>query len=63
VGVRAVLAKVTLLFLLEVLANLGLVVVVRDVEHLILNFNGKLLKKSKGHEYGLKIIFQFTGNW
>jgi hypothetical protein len=40
VGVCAVLAEVTLLSLLEVLANLGLIVVVRNVEHLILYFDG-----------------------
>jgi len=40
VGVCAVLAEVTLLFLLEVLADLGLVVVVGDVQHLVLHLDG-----------------------
>ena len=44
-SVCAVLAEMTLLLLFEVLADLRLVVVVRDVEHLILNLNGKLLDK------------------
>lgn len=39
VGVRAVLPEVTLLLQLKVLAHLGLVVVVRYVEHLVLNFD------------------------
>ena len=46
-GVRAVLAEVTLLLQLKVLANLGLVVVVRYVKHLVLNFDGQLLKKAQ----------------
>ena len=45
VSVRAVLTKMTLLLLFKVLADLSLVVVVRYVEHLILNFNGQLLDK------------------
>ena len=40
VGVCAILAKVALLLLLEVLADLRLVVVVRDVQHLVLHFDG-----------------------
>lgn len=47
VGVGAVLAEVTLLLLLKVLANLGFVVVVGDVEHFVLHFNRKLLKKQQ----------------
>ena len=43
--IRAVLAKVTLLVLLEILANLSLVVVVRDVEHFVLHFDWQLLYK------------------
>ena len=42
-SISAVLSEVTLLLLLEVLAHLRLVVVVRDVEHLVLNLNWKLL--------------------
>ena len=40
-SVSTVLSEVTLLFLLKILADLGLVVVVGDVEHLILHFNGQ----------------------
>ena len=40
VCVCTVLAEVTLLFLLIVLAYLSLIVVIRDVEHLILHFYG-----------------------
>ena len=44
VSIGTVLAEVTHLFLLEVLAHLRLVVVVRDVEHLVLHFDGQLLQ-------------------
>ena len=43
VRVRAVLAEVALLLLLEVLAHLSFVIVVGDVEHLVLHFDGQLL--------------------
>ena len=46
-GIRAIFTKVTLLFLLEVLAHLCFVVVVRYVQHLILHFNWQLLQKGK----------------
>ena len=46
-SIRAVLAEVALLLLLEVLAHLRLVVVVRDVQHLILHFDGKLLSHTR----------------
>ena len=46
-GIRAVLAKVALLLLLKVLAHLRLVIVVRDIQHLVLNFDGKLLELKK----------------
>ena len=39
VSIGAVLAEVTLFFLLKVLAHLRLIVVIRDVQHLILHFN------------------------
>ena len=42
-SIGTILAKMALLLLFEVLAHLGLVVVVRDVEHLILHFDGELL--------------------
>ncbi len=45
--VGAVLAKVALLFLFEVLAHLRLVVVIRDVQHLVLNLDWKLLFNKK----------------
>lgn len=38
-GIGTILAEVALLFLLKVLADLRLIVVVRDVEHLVLDFN------------------------
>ena len=41
--IRAILAKVALLLLLKVLAHLRLVVVVRYVEHLVLDLDWKLL--------------------
>lgn len=42
-SIRTVLTKVTLFLLLEVLAHLCLVVIVRDIQHFILNLNWKLL--------------------
>ena len=45
--IGAVLAEVALLILLEILAHLRLVVIVRDVEHFILDFYGQLLDKAK----------------
>lgn len=43
--IGTILAKMALLLLLEVLAHLCFVVVVRDVQHLILDFNRKLLQE------------------
>ena len=42
-SICAVLAEVTLLLLLKVLANLCLIVVVRNVKHLVLYFYRQLL--------------------
>lgn len=42
-SIRTVLTKMTLFFLLEVFANLGFVVVIRNVEHLVLHLDRKLL--------------------
>jgi len=42
-GIRTVLAEVTLLVLLEILANLRLVVVVGNVQHFVLHFYWQLL--------------------
>ena len=42
-SIGAILPEVTLLLLLKVLANLCLIVVVRNVEHLVLNFHRQLL--------------------
>ena len=44
-SVRAVLAEMTLLLLLKILAHLRLIVVVRDIQHFILDFNWELLKE------------------
>jgi hypothetical protein len=46
-GIRTVLAEVTLLVLLEILANLRLVVVVGNVQHFVLHFYWQLLE----HKY------------
>lgn len=43
-GIGTILTEVALLFLLKVLADLRLIVVVRDVEHLVLDLNWELLK-------------------
>ena len=45
VSIGAVLAEVTLLLLLKVLADLRLIVVVRNVEHLVLHLYRQLLSK------------------
>ena len=49
-SVCTVLAEVTLLLLLEVLADLGLVVVVRDVQHLVLHFNWQGLEQERNYK-------------
>ena len=56
VGIGTILAEVALLFLLKVLADLRLIVVVRDVEHLVLDLNWKLLeeKRYKNQIYTIK---------
>lgn len=53
--IGAILAKVTLLLLGEVLADLGLVVVVGDVEHLVLYLDRQLLQKE---HFSLTFCFQ-----
>lgn len=60
VGVGAVLAEVALLLLLEVLANLGFVVVVGDVQHFVLDFNRKLLKNRKRQRNFSIAIFRWS---
>jgi len=47
VGIGAVLAKVAIAFSLEVFANLSFVVVVRNIEHFVLDFDWKLLSKTQ----------------
>ena len=56
-GVRAVLAEMTLFFLLKVLAYLRLVVVIRYVEHFVLHFDRKLLNQKEQRLIALFIEF------
>ena len=48
-GIGAVFAEVTLLLLLKVLANLCLIVVVRNVKHLVLDFYWELLLNNENN--------------
>lgn len=63
-GISAVLSEMTLFLLLKVLAHLCLVVVVRDIQHFILDLNWKLLKDQKYHTSNCqKMIHRLiTGN-
>ena len=58
--IRTILAKVTLLLLLEVLAHLCLVVVVRDVQHLILDLNWELLQEREAKR---RKLIRVSGIW
>lgn len=55
--IRTVLAEVALALLLEVLADLGLVIVVWDVKHFVLDLDWKLLN-SKYNNSSKTSIFQ-----